>query len=730
MSYAAELGQPSVLELARSGNPKAIAYWLNVFLLPHNLFAQAELAEHSGCIRILVEFHPSPEVDAKSPEFQKNLMRFICHHLWKLNSEEIDGVQVVTRFIGKPQMLWRKSVRVLSPARRAKLAETEPQAVDPVEIRTRIRHVTRQKVQFRALRSLLLTGTTAAAFIMGCWLGYSDSPSDQTTATAANSEVTARPDTVKAVLESVQVDKINAHDHDGTATLLFGGDVALTQHYADLVKDDQKWAFAGLEESRLADISIVNLEAPFTTATDSKQAEPFKAEPSQVEVLKNGGIDLVNLANNRIMDYQSAGLDETIKTLDQAGIRHFGAGLDEKSARRPEILDVDGQRIAYLGYYDSDLQAATPSQAGTNQKHNDRIAADIKAIRDQVDWVIVNFHWGEEISKYPSETQIGLAHFSIDQGADLVVGHHSNILQGAELYKGRPVVYSLGNFIFGGTSESVYDSAMLRVALKDRQMKVEILPVEVKGFQPRIAQDERASEILHQIESVSDSFGQPLKSPVVIDARANTVTKPDGSSIDSQSPASDNPAVSPESAPTEQAPAPTESAPTDETTPFIEPSSEPSMEQAPASGDLPSSVEHSPTDAVPTEPPAHEAPVESPTSEPVAPAEPPASESYSTPSSEPTETPSSESQPPPSSEASPAPNQPAAQPWNNNSFINQNNGSQAPMAPQQSAPNPPATQDPHTSLDDNRSIPSNRLEPKQRRYAEADGSDSLTAFNL
>ncbi|MBD1854256.1 MULTISPECIES: CapA family protein [Leptolyngbya] len=698
MSYATESAQPSVLELARSGNPKAIAYWLNVFLLPHNLFAQAEPAAQPGCFKILIEFHPSPDVDARSPEFQQNLMRFVCHHMWKLNSDVIDGIQVVTRFIGKPQMLWRKTVRVVSPARRAKLAaklaESAPQSAAPAEIKTRIQQVTRQKVQFRALRSLLLTGTTAAAFIIGCWLGYSDAPNEQKTATAANSTLTTRPDTIKTVLEPVQVNKVQA-DMDGTATILFGGDVALTKNYTELVKDDPKWAFAELEESRLADLSIVNLEAPFTTATDSKQAEPFKVDPAQVEVLKNGGIDVVNLANNRIMDYGSTGLDDTLKTLEQAGIRHFGAGRDEKEARRPEILEVDGQRVAYLGYYGSETQAATANQPGINRKHNDRIAADIQAIRDQVDWVIVNFHWGEEISKYPSDAQMELAHFSIDQGADLVIGHHSSILQGAELYQGRPIVYSLGNFIFGGKPESTYDSAMLRVALKDRQMKVELLPVEVNGFQPRIAHGDRAAEILHQIESVSDSFPQALKTPLVIDARTNTVTKPDGTQIESQTPISEpsKPESQPEqSVPEGEAPPAAES-PTEEATP---------------------SVEFAPTAPVPTEqsapaiePSPDSSPVESPNPEQSAPTE---------------EAPSSESQP-----GSP----PSQQPWNNNSFINQNNESPAPMVPQQTSPSPQATQDPHTHLDDaTRSPSTNSLEPIKRRYAEADRSDSQTAFNF
>ena len=120
---------------------------------------------------MLVEFHPSPDRDAKSPQFRSRLVRFICHHLWKLDSDVIEGVQVAGRFIGTPQVLWRQSVRVLSPARRAKLGlppKSTPATLHKTsQIQSQVQQAARQKVQFRALRSLLLTGTTAAAFHHG-----------------------------------------------------------------------------------------------------------------------------------------------------------------------------------------------------------------------------------------------------------------------------------------------------------------------------------------------------------------------------------------------------------------------------------------------------------------------------------------------------------------------------------------------------------------------------------
>ncbi|KAM3114434.1 CapA family protein [Phormidesmis sp. 146-33] len=678
--------QPSVVELARSGNFRAIAYWLNVFLLPHNLYARVEAALQPGCLQILVEFHPSPEHDAKSPEFRGSLVRFICHHLWKLNSEVIEGVQVTARFVGQPQTLWQQSVRVMSPARRAKLgrkASPKPSlnhsANHPLPLRSRVQQATRQKVQFRALRSLLLTGTTAAAFIMGCWLGYSDAPAEQTSA-SASPMASIRPDSILTAMGNVPVEKHETTDStDPTATLMFGGDVALTDAYTDLVGSDPKWAFAGLEEYRQADVAMVNLEAPLTTATTPQPNKEFnfKASPETAQILKNGGIDIVNLANNHVMDYQTIGLEETLKTLDQAGIDYVGAGRNAQEARRPEIIDVKGQRIAYLGYYDGDFQTAGDSTPGTNEGQQDRIAADIKAIRDQVDWVVVNYHWGVELAKYPTDAQMDLAHFTIDQGADLVVGHHPHILQGAEIYKGRPIVYSLGNFIFGGSSRSDYDTAVLKVGLKDNQMKVEFLPVEVKSYQPKVVSGDRGTEILRQIENVSDIFQEPLKSPVILDARSRTViSTPAPSTPASQSPD----------------PAPSAEPPSSETAPAIE---------APDS----------------------EMPIDSPSSEP------PNSET-----APPTESPADTPLPQPSDDPS------GAQPWKNDSFIS--DPTPSPTIVPDTSPSPTATEPPSPDATPQQqgdasgnlspngvavpSIsptaspkPSNSLEPMKKRYAQA-----------
>jgi poly-gamma-glutamate synthesis protein (capsule biosynthesis protein) len=693
MSYTGDHYQPSVVQLARSGNFRAIAYWLNVFLLPHNLYARVEAALQPGCLQVLVEFHPSPDHDAKSPEFRASLVRFICHHLWKLNSEVIEGVQVMARYVGQPHPLWQQSVRVMSPARRARSGRPKPVQTPslshPIPLRSRVQQATRQKVQFRALRSLLLTGTTAAAFIIGCWLGYSDAPTDQTNASASPMAST-RPDTILTAMGNVSVQKQTVpNPTDPTTTLMFGGDVTLTDAYTDLVGSDSKWAFAALEEYRQADVAMLNLEAPFTIATTAAPDKDFnfKANPETVQVLKNGGVDIVNLANNHVMDYQTAGLDETLKTLDQAGIHSVGAGRDAQEARRPEIMDVKGQRIAYLGYYDGDFQTASDSTPGSNAGQHDRIAADIKAIRDQVDWVVVNYHWGVELAKYPTDAQIDLAHFTIDQGADLVVGHHPHILQGAEIYKGRPIIYSLGNFIFGGNSRSDYDTAVLKVGLKDHQMKVEFLPVEVKSYQPKVVSGDRGTEILHQIENVSDIFQQPMKSPMILDARSRTVIS---TPTQSDAPTSNQ-------APETFAPSPSQT-PSSETAPTIE--SVPSPSQAPNSDP----AESTPSTQIPSS--------ETTPSPSASDSEPPAG----TPITQPTESPT------------------GTQPWKNDSFISAPSPSStiAPDAGMSPSPVPesPVLESPVPESPDPMATPSPEATPEQQGAANSPNQIGVVAPSI
>ncbi|MDX2230033.1 MAG: CapA family protein [Leptolyngbyaceae cyanobacterium bins.349] len=532
MVQSGSLHYTSLFELAQRGNLRAIAAWLNQALVPYGIRARVG-SKRPGSLKLLVEF--DFELDPANPpqQWQEQLVRLICHRLWKLNSPLISGVNIAARFMDQPQRLvWRRSVRIITPASRRKKTTT-------TQLRSRIRQTSRRKTRLRTARALLVGGPAVAAVVVGGVFGYTRAPVGQTEANASSqakntaSTLPTRPDTVRTALGTVAVVKHNevANPQDPHVNLVFSGDVTLAENFKDVMGTNYARAFANLPEYKQADLAMVNLENPLTRATlpiPGKQFN-FKADPESVEVLKSGGVDIVTLANNHTMDYDAEGLKETLRTLEAAGIEYVGAGKDINQARQPQIVDVKGQRIAFLGYWGEEY-GADVNQPGVNNIREDRIAEDIRAIRDQVDWVVVNYHWGQELADFPADWQRTLAHFTVDQGADLVVGHHPHVLQGAEIYKGRAIAYSLGNFIFGGNSRTDYDTAVLKVALKDKQMKVDFLPIEVKNYQPQVAQGDRARDILNHLTQISTEFKQPMPTSVVLDARTPTMT-PAGTTV-------------------------------------------------------------------------------------------------------------------------------------------------------------------------------------------------------
>lgn len=183
------------------------------------------------------------------------------------------------------------------------------------------------------------------------------------------------------------------------------------------------------------DLTTVNLETTLTNASQKAVKKfRFKGDPSYVEILKLGGIESVNLANNHIHDYLQQGYDDTIKTLKNANIGYFG--YDNKYVTT--IKDVKIGALGYEGWADT-------------TEIRSRVSKDIEELRNQgAQIVLVHFHWGVEREYVPTASQQSLARFTVDSGADLVLGHHPHVVQGIEEYNGKFIVYSLGNFMFGG----------------------------------------------------------------------------------------------------------------------------------------------------------------------------------------------------------------------------------------------------------------------------------------
>ena len=278
------------------------------------------------------------------------------------------------------------------------------------------------------------------------------------------------------------------------------------------------------------DLSIANFEG---TLTDSDEREDktfaFKAPASYASILTGGSVEAVNTANNHSHDYGDQSFDDTLAALDDAGIVHFG--YDETA-----VMDVKGIKVGLVGIYE------LYDHLEREQQLKDNIA---KVKADGAQLIVVIFHWGNETETVPDSNQTTLGRIAIDEGADLVCGHHPHVLQGIETYKGRNIVYSLGNFCFGGNSSPsdmdtmIYQQTFTIDADGVKKDNVtNIIPCSISSaaydgynnYQPTPAEGDEATRILGKINE---------RSSWISTAEGSTFTAKYNSNNDSQSSSAD-----------------------------------------------------------------------------------------------------------------------------------------------------------------------------------------------
>jgi len=230
-----------------------------------------------------------------------------------------------------------------------------------------------------------------------------------------------------------------------------------------------------------ADLSIANFENPApNNFTYHVAGFNFSADPALIEGLANAGIDWVSLANNHIGNYGTSGILDTLANLDTWGIAHGGADQDLEAAREATLLDAGGITVGILGYDTiKPAYAATASKPGSNEMSEARVRADVAAARDAGAQLVIVFpHWGTEYTATTTATQRRLAHAAIDDGADLVIGSHTHVAGGIEVYRGRPIFYSLGDFVFNiQRSEATEESVLLELTfVGTRLVQVDLHP--------------------------------------------------------------------------------------------------------------------------------------------------------------------------------------------------------------------------------------------------------------
>lgn len=306
---------------------------------------------------------------------------------------------------------------------------------------------------------------------------------------------------------------------DGVVITAVGDIMLAGQASGTLMAKGFDYAFSGTAaELRKGDILVGNLEAPLAAGGTEFTGKKFRfrTRPAAAAALKRAGFDVLTLANNHIMDYGAQGLAETLVNLGRAEIGHAGAGADLSEARRGVLVEAKGQRVAFLAYsltYPAEFFAGS-GRPGTAYGSAGRVAEDIARARRNAEYVVVSFHWGAELAEVPKPYQQQAAHSAIDAGADLVLGHHPHVLQGIERYRGKTVVYSLGNFAFGSMSRSADRSMIVRVTLDGARQTVEVVPVNVLNgevrFRPEILTGKRGDEVIARLNRLSGQFNTRL----------------------------------------------------------------------------------------------------------------------------------------------------------------------------------------------------------------------------
>jgi hypothetical protein len=264
------------------------------------------------------------------------------------------------------------------------------------------------------------------------------------------------------------------------------------------------------------DILFGNLETVLSVSgKKAEKAVLVNTDPGNIIYIKDSGFDIVNLANNHILDLGVEGFNNTLDVLNSNKIKFIGVGSNKYTNKYP-VIEKNDIRLGFLGYYSSGF-VDTKNNIFINEINEKKIASDIQKIKENCDVVIVSLHWGVEKVFYPSPKQIFFAHNLIEIGANVVLGHHPHVLQGIEEYKDGIIIYSLGNFQFvydkqechGKDSKRTNQTIVLSLDINKKGVEhYDIIPVKINDhYCPILPDVSEEKEILEFIYKIS----KPIK---------------------------------------------------------------------------------------------------------------------------------------------------------------------------------------------------------------------------
>ena len=319
----------------------------------------------------------------------------------------------------------------------------------------------------------------------------------------------------------------------GSTSIIFTGDVNLNQ---PILSNYDASGVNGILSSDLqsilksADILMINNEFSFSTRGEAMAGKEytFRVPPTYVSILTDMGVDVAGVANNHALDYGKDAYSDTLSTLHNAGIPTVGGGNSYNEAAAPAVFKKNGETFAILAASrvipsgSWNIDNSTPGMLTTYDPNE--LIKEIKKAKASYDHVLVEVHWGVEYHDHPEDYQVDFAHKYIDAGADAVIGMHPHVLQGIEFYNGKPIFYSLGNFMFFKNSSPL---AAVKLDISKDSISCHIIPAYAKNSKTYLAQGadptSKSASGSSQAESVY-SYIKSISSGISIDSSGSVTS--------------------------------------------------------------------------------------------------------------------------------------------------------------------------------------------------------------
>lgn len=304
------------------------------------------------------------------------------------------------------------------------------------------------------------------------------------------------------------------------------GDVMLARNVPGVLSFDTSPYDGVSNVTSNVDLLLINFESASTSSYPAVKGDvPLNCDPSYVPLAKGNNLTVAALANNHVCDHGIDGMKDTIKHVSDAGMIPIGAGANEDEAHRPANVMVKDRNITILNYMDSNnfaeygydvMPYANGSSPGYSAYNSQVAQKQINESRQNgSDFIIVFMHYGNEYSMSPNEDQTRISHELIDYGADVVIGSHPHVTQGIEMYNGKPIFYSLGDFIFDLEREDTLSAYFVQMELINDTCECTIYPVSISGYLPHFMDASSGKALLEglspqcdQLEITDDGIGK------------------------------------------------------------------------------------------------------------------------------------------------------------------------------------------------------------------------------